>query len=72
MRTILTATLALFATASSIAQFPIIDMHVHALPATFAGEPGAVHPKTGESAPATESAIMQDSLKANLGFDAPE
>ncbi len=44
--------------------FPIIDMHVHALAPTFAGEPGAVHPRTGESAPLTEAAIMQGSLEA--------
>ena len=44
--------------------FPIIDMHVHALPPTFAGELGAVHPRTGELAPSTEAAIMQASFEA--------
>ncbi len=43
---------------------PIIDMHMHALPPTFAGEPGALHPRTGESAPSTETALMQASLEA--------
>ena len=43
---------------------PIIDMHIHALPPTFAGEPGALHPQTGEPAPLTETAVMQASFEA--------
>ena len=39
-------------------------MHVHALPATFQGEPGAIHPRIGEAAPLTEAGIMQGSLEA--------
>ena len=39
-------------------------MHVHALPANFQGELGALHPRTGESAPTTEAAIMAASFEA--------
>lgn len=44
--------------------YRIIDMHAHALPPTFQGEPGAIFPPTGEVAPSTEEAIMQKSFDA--------
>ena len=46
------------------APLPIIDMHAHAAPPTFAGEPGAIFFRTGEAAPLTEAAIMRASLEA--------
>lgn len=44
--------------------YRVIDMHVHALPPTFAGEIGAVFPATGEAAPSTAEQIMQSSFDA--------
>ena len=50
--------------ASEPEQFPIIDMHLHALPPTFAGELGALHPRAGLPALTTEAAIMKATLEA--------